>query len=549
MTKSSGSGNGHKILAAGAAIVAGEIILSHFGGPGLIVGLFAGPAAWVGIENYEDVSGKSLALPSRAPRPKSGRAEASGGKLSLGRRLVTGKSYREAQTAAAAASAPGDSEQATDEEPEEDTYIDEEEPATQDLLDLGWDLRPHVNTFFSKRVSVLGMSGAGKSNFLARLVECLGKYDAPLILFDSKPEYKKLCSRRYLCNAARADSASLTPQNARKIAHQIMEQRLQVVVDLSTYEPEDAALVMIDLALGVRAYQQARLDAGEILIPCTFIVEEAHDWFPEDESQSVLRGIRVDDGMLLSRLQRVYFNLETKGRSYGMGLVTATQRPQAVDKRLISQAEWRFLLKAMEPAELKVYRTYGAQDAQIISLNPLRGEAYVIGPDGSRGVYHIKRRESPDEAPSPGVENLYRAPAATSVPAWERSQREGALERGNASAGTFPARAGTRREQPVEPLPPVPDRRERSQSVPASSGNVPDVGYTPDEEQAVLRAYHELKAANSGEEPSRRAIAQYMGLAGGRPYNRVIRPVCDKYKLSMQNGAASMEGEASYGNN
>src|SRR5712691_2883812 len=87
---------------------------------------------------------------------------------------------------------------APDEKAEDDTVLVEEEQAPQDLLALGWNLHPHVNWFFSKRVSILGMSGSGKSNLLARLVECLGKYDAPLILFDSKPEYRKLCSTRFL---------------------------------------------------------------------------------------------------------------------------------------------------------------------------------------------------------------------------------------------------------------------------------------------------------------------------------------------------------------
>ena len=41
-----------------------------------------------------------------------------------------------------------------------------------------------------------------------------------------------------------------------------------------------------------------------------------------------------------------------------------------------------------------------------MALNPKAGEAYVIGPEGSRGVYHIRRRYSPDVAKSPGLANI-----------------------------------------------------------------------------------------------------------------------------------------------
>ena len=533
--------NGQKVAAGVATTTIAEplLMLAHQGGVGVIVGLGLGVAAYLGVDEIQGW-GERLGFGSEERAEKAApvlRAVAQGKHkgASWGKRLLVGRSVREAEVA----------EIHSGDEPDT-VFVDEEEE--EDLLALGYDLSPHVNWFFSKRVSILGMSGSGKSNLVARLVECLGRYDAPLILLDLKPEYRKLCSRRYLVNATRADATSVTPQNARAIAQEIMEKRRQVVLDLSSYEdPADAARVMIELVLGVQAYQKACLSENIAPIPCMFVLEEAHEWLPENEGYSAIRGVKEANGQsLLSRLQRVFFNLATYGRSFGMGLITATQRPANVDKRLISQAEWRFLLKAMDPSDLKTYRTYGATDEQIISLDPNQGEAYVVGPDGSRGVYRIYRRESPDEAPSPGVENLRRAAVPDSVPRVPAFPNQGDIERGNAFAGTGNVPAGTPRKQPAEPLPPVPGAWERS-PVAGNGGNAPaamreaEVGYTLYEERAVLRAYHDLLEANAGVEPSRRAVQQHMQ-QGGRYYQRVIRPVLDKHNLSMQKDAEEKYG-------
>ncbi len=523
------------------------LMAAHQGGFGFIVGLGLGLVGYLAAGEVNDLRARHA--PATASQSDQGqqRNQETGraGKLahrgrSVGYRLLVGRSVR------------GD-ESATSQDEEtwslEEEDLGDAELLAQGLLPLGWGLHPHVNTFFSKRTSILGMSGAGKSNLLARLVECLGKYDAPLILFDSKPEYKRLCNRQYLRNAFRATAQNLTPENARASAAAIMERRLHVVVDLTSYEtPADAATVMIELILGLGAYQSAQLEAGATLIPCTLILEEAADWLPEDESQSAIRGAKAHKGQgsLLSYLQRVWFNVATKGRSYGLGLVTATQRPAQVDTRLIAQAEWRFLLKAMEPTDLKVYRHYGTKDEQIMTLDPNQGGAFVIGPDGTRGIYSIRRRESPDEAPSPGLENLRRPAMPPSVPGVPAFRGQGDFERGNAVAGTFRSDAGTPWKQPVEPFPPVPAAWERSGEA-AERRNAPErepeVGYTPQEEQAVLRAYHELLAADGGKEPSRRDVQKHMGV-GGAVYQRLIRPVLDKHNLSMQKDA-----EEKYGSN
>jgi len=253
------------------------------------------------------------------------------------------------------------------------------------------------------------MPGSGKSNLIAVLVEELGQFDAPLLVFDHKPEYEPLCQRPYLSNPERLNAQTLSPQHAAATAQRIMEERLQVVIDLSSYANDaQAALVMTELIAGVLRYQKASTNGERI--PCTFVLDEAHYWLPENEGHSTIRGVRLRSGQpLLAYVQQAFFTLAKLGRSFGMGLIVATQRPADVDKRLISSADWRFLLKALEPADLKVYRSYGLTDEAAMTLNPKAGEAYVIGPDGLHGVCHLRRRFSPDVAKAPGLANIRKA--------------------------------------------------------------------------------------------------------------------------------------------
>jgi hypothetical protein len=536
MTKSSGP-RGHKILAAGTTALIAEpvLALAHQGGIGVIAGLFLGAAAYVAIENIEDTTGKSLALPARAPRPpreKSNRTAS--GTPSFAKRLLVGKSVREA-----AANVPADLEEEVDAEPE-DTYIPEEdEDVLQDVLELGADLHPHVDTVLSKQLAILGMSGAGKSNLVADLVEELGQYDAPIIVLDHKGEYGPLCATPYLLRPVHANAQNLTPANARAFAQRIMTERLQVVVDLSSYRDADAALVMAGLVTGVANYQKPLDKAGRIT--CTFVLEEAHYWLPQDQSQSTIRGIknRGDENgqTLLAYLQQTFFQLAKIGRYLGMGLIVATQRPADVDNRLISSAEWYFLLKALLPADLARYKGFGAPDGVAQKLNPKQGEAYVVGPDGITGLYHIRRRYSPDESPTPGLANIRNAVATGIDSRVARSPEARAFERGNAYGNGNNGNGGNRREQPVEPFPHYGNGRERSPILGNSgndSGNADEEDdYSQAEELRVLLAYAELLKESSGKPVTRRALLAKLEW-GSRKFTRIVKPVCDKHGIAMQ---------------
>src|SRR5260370_30896494 len=95
------SRKGHTWRAASTATLIAEpvVAFAHQGGVGVILGLAAGAAAYALIDDVEQVTGKSLALPAR--RRRAARSESNTrGKSSLAYRLLVGKSIREEADAA-----------------------------------------------------------------------------------------------------------------------------------------------------------------------------------------------------------------------------------------------------------------------------------------------------------------------------------------------------------------------------------------------------------------------------------------------------------------
>jgi Helicase HerA, central domain len=369
-----------KLALAGVTLPIAEAITTgwlHAGAPGVILGVGAAVAAY----SYGDtIIGKfKQARGTAAPR------ERKPGQPSLAYRLLTPKSMREQE-------APFD----------EDVIEDD---LADDILDLGPQLRPQVNTVFSSRIAILGQPGSGKSNALADLAEELGRFDAPLIIFDQKPEYAPLCERPYLNNPYHADASTVTPQTAFQFGIWMMNNRKHVVLDLRSYKDDTtAAKVMIQILAAIWSWEEAL--ANDDRIPCTIFLEEAHWWLPQNERMSTVSRQASKDGdpSIFSKLQQSFFSLATGGRSMGMGFVVSTQRPADIDNRVISGAVWKILLRADLPADLKVYRPLGCSDEVAMSLST--GQAFVKGPGQIKGVYQFRERFSPSEAKTPGYEAL-----------------------------------------------------------------------------------------------------------------------------------------------
>src|SRR5579859_2808636 len=307
------SSKGQKLLTAGAAVATTEIVMAvaHGGAIGAIVGIGIGIATYMYADDL--AAGRELpSLPASTPKKP--------GQHSLAYRLLNGKSTRGKQ--------PQEVEADAQDIDTQDSEGEEEDDLPDDCLDLAPDLRPHVNTVFSRRTTVLGKPGAGKTNTVSDLVEELGRFDAALVVFDSKPEYGPLCEQPFLSNPFRANAGNVTPKNAFDIGIQIMNERLQMVLDLPSYKNDNAAAkVMVQILAAIYAWEEAL--PNDERLPVTIVLDEAHDWLPQNPKMSTVSKTEGKNGeaSLFVQLQQAFFSLLKGGRSFGMGSIISTQRP------------------------------------------------------------------------------------------------------------------------------------------------------------------------------------------------------------------------------
>src|SRR5258708_5979404 len=132
-------------------------------------------------------------------------------------------------------------------------------PTHHDGLYLAETLIPHADTVLSNRMSILGISGYGKSNTVAVVVEEIGRFGTPVILFDTEDEYQALCHPQFLPHACRADATTVTLANAYYFGQSILREMRQVVLNLQSYATDDlAALIMIEIIKGLKDWQERR---------------------------------------------------------------------------------------------------------------------------------------------------------------------------------------------------------------------------------------------------------------------------------------------------
>lgn len=274
----------------------------------------------------------------------------------------------------------------------------------EDSMFLSRTLFPHANAVFSNRVAILGIPGAGKSNTVAVFAEELGKFGAPLVIFDTENEYRPLCAKPYFHRPFAANCNNVDLEMAFSFGQRIMDERLQVVLNLDSYDDDDrAALIMIDIIKGIQKWEEAL--ANDDRIPCAVILDEAAVWLPQNGKESMLSKQKDEDGYTtLDKLQKVFFSVVVRrGRKRGIGFILASQRSAEIDKRAIASAQWKFLHLQNQPNDLEVYADFGVDKVTAQALR--QGEAFVIGP-GVKGVHQLRKRNSTDNAKTPGLESL-----------------------------------------------------------------------------------------------------------------------------------------------
>lgn len=270
---------------------------------------------------------------------------------------------------------------------------------SDECLNLSPTFQPHADTVLSQRGMVVGISGSGKSNTLATIHEEFGRLLVPFLLIDTENEYGSLCTSEYLPRGKRFDVGQVTQSNAKSFGRYIIENHLQVILDVTSYEANEAAMVVVNTLAGLQEWEE-ELDNDDRL---SFMVtlSEAGAWFPQS-SNAIPYSKEA-----YTELQTAFFtNLVPRGRKRGLGLIFDLQRPAQVDKRLM-QTSWKILHRQTEPRDIEIYKTIAELEREeVVSLG--NGEAYIYTSQVSGQRVQIRQRRSRHESNTPGLESIKR---------------------------------------------------------------------------------------------------------------------------------------------
>lgn len=208
-----------------------------------------------------------------------------------------------------------------------------------------------TQTLVGRSIAVLGITGSGKTNTAAVLIEELLSSGLPLTIVDIEGEYWGLKERFEVLVAGRSEHTELeiSSENASKLAEMSLKRSISVILDLSDFTQEESYEFLLEYFKGLWAASSAAKQ------PYQIVLEEAHEFVPQ--------GTRTPLKQILTRIA-------LRGRKRGLGIILVSQRSAKVEKDVLTQASLLFLHRVMHPIDLRVYK-------DLIPLPPAQVEDMV----------------------------------------------------------------------------------------------------------------------------------------------------------------------------
>ncbi len=291
-----------------------------------------------------------------------------------------------------------------------DGDIEEDSVIEPNPLYIADRFQPNVSTLLGAMMLLIGLRRSGKSNLLAVLVEELGRFAVPMIIFDTEDEYSGLVDKKYMPRGYHVGSAELQQESphldryvaidadgAYEFGKAVLDGGLQVVINLKSWAAdEDAALIMTEIIDGLNDWEQGR--KSEERIPCMVFLDEAQKWLPQNT------GDKYVSKETQTLLHHAFFDiLVARGGKRGFGLVVAAQRYSQLNKNVL-QSLWKFLFLQTEEIDLKRYEALGIPRDQTSTLR--QGECFIFSPMVIGLKTMIRLRYSPHQGHTPGLDNL-----------------------------------------------------------------------------------------------------------------------------------------------
>jgi hypothetical protein len=256
-------------------------------------------------------------------------------------------------------------------------------------LDREHRLALSIQDLIGKCIAVLGITGFGKTNTAAVLIEELLSQGLPLTIVDIESEYYGLKQSYQVLVAGRSIHAEvpLEMSNAASLAEISIRRGISVILDLADYTQDEASTILTRYFK--RLWEVASIERK----PYEIVLEECHEWIPQSVS---------------TPLKQILTRIALRGRKRGLGTILLSQRSAKVEKDVLTQASLLFLHKVMHPTDMRVYKEVIPLPGQEVEalVNSLQvGQALLVDQRGVQAV-HLRQRHTyhAGDTPAFGIE-------------------------------------------------------------------------------------------------------------------------------------------------
>lgn len=274
-------------------------------------------------------------------------------------------------------------------------------------LALADNFQPDIDLIASEGIAAFGMKGAGKSNALARLLEQLSRYPIPYFVPDTKGEYTGLTT------VSHASRFVVATANGCPTGQEILQNRLQVVMDLRTWETDEGAALAMSQILNEMFAYASQLPPTDC-VPCPCVLDEAQYWLPQNPVSYLSKDIA-------RQLRDSWHVLATRARSLGLVPSYFTQNISELHKSVMRQCGIYILMRQFLDADLDRYCEFIKSSSPASLKRMIRsfsaGKAIIILPDGVQVKTQFYPRESAHPSHTPTVRALVQRLMATEQPA------------------------------------------------------------------------------------------------------------------------------------
>lgn len=264
----------------------------------------------------------------------------------------------------------------------------------------------------TQTLAAIGRKGAGKTYLATMIAEQMLDAGSQVVVIDPVGNWyglrigadgKSKGKEIFVIGGDHGD-VPLVPEAGARIAKLIVEKNISAILDVSSFRLGERKRFCTDFGEELLHLKKSRKT------PMHIFIEEAQLIIPQ----------RV--GPEEARMVGAFEQIVRLGRNYGIGCTLITQRPQSVNKEVLSQVECLCVLQVTGPHERKALEEWvqeaGADRKLVGELPGLeRGEGFVWSPSWLRIFerVHFSKKETFDASATPEVGKAAKAASLSSV--------------------------------------------------------------------------------------------------------------------------------------